>query len=283
MSILVWKLVSGNVNPNLAPLALPRPVETLDEASSFLPGGAYTTFRTYEGTKALCLDEHFRRLENTARLADSPVQFNQEAIRQALRRILAQPSPTLDRRFRLTLDLEDCPGVVYIASEPLSSLPESAYQRGVWVITSDLQRQLPQAKLTRFIARAAPVRRSLPAGVHEAIMVAPDGRLLEGLSSNFFAVKNGELWTAQEGVLAGVTRSLVLECAQRLGIITRGEAARLADLPTLEEAFITSSSRGVLPVRRIDQYEIGNGQPGNFTRKLMRAYQDCIEERIEPV
>jgi branched-chain amino acid aminotransferase len=283
MSVLVWKLIPDDAGSNLEPATLPHPAETLDESSRLLPGGAYTTFRTYEGAKVLCLSDHFRRLEETARLAGKPVYLDEGALRAALRRILAESSPSSDRRFRLTLDLEDCPGVVYIASEPLMSLPPSAYQEGVRVITSDLQRQLPQAKLTRFIARAEPVRRSLPAGVHEAIMVAPDGRLLEGLSSNFYAVKNGELWTAQEGVLAGVTRSLVLKCAQRLGIVLRGEAARLADLPALEEAFISSSSRGVLPVRQIDQYVVGNGQPGKLTRKLMQAYQECVRERAEPI
>jgi branched-chain amino acid aminotransferase len=283
MSVLVWKLTPGNTSPTLTPVTLSQQAETLDESSRLLPGGAYTTFRTYEGSKALCLGEHFRRLEETARLAGKSVQIDEGALRAALRQILAQASPTSERRFRLTLDLENCPGVVYIASEPLMNLPPSAYQEGVRVITSNLQRQLPQAKLTRFIARAEPVRRSLPPGVHEAIMVTPDGRMLEGLSSNFFAVKNGELWTAQEGVLAGVTRSLVLECAQRMNIPLRGEAIRVSDLPALEEAFISSSSRGVLPVRQIDEWVIGNGQPGALTRKLMLAYQECIRERAEPI
>ena len=62
MSVLVWKLIPNDAGSKLEPAALPHPAETLDESSRLLPGGAYTTFRTYEGAKALCLSNHFRRL-----------------------------------------------------------------------------------------------------------------------------------------------------------------------------------------------------------------------------
>jgi branched-chain amino acid aminotransferase len=106
---------------------------------------------------------------------------------------------------------------------------------------------------------------------------------LEGLSSNFFAVHQGTLWTAGEGVLAGVTRSLVLDCIRRLQLPLRLEALHRDALPELQEAFLTSSSRGILPVRSIDTNEIGKECPGPLTRQLMQAFELIIDEKAEPI
>ena len=73
-------------------------------------------------------------------------------------------------------------------------------------------------------------------------------RFLEGLSSNFFAILGGVLWTAEQGVLSGITRAVVIECANQVGLPLRLEPPPREDLTSFDEVFITSSSRGVLPV-----------------------------------
>jgi branched-chain amino acid aminotransferase len=279
----VWKLVRQSGSQELEPVALPADVHTLDGASACLPGGAYTTLRTFAGHKALRFSDHLQRLEQTASLAGQPQVLDEQALRRALRSLLSDIPPGEEVRIRLTLDLERSPGDLYLAIEPLVTPPPEAYQRGVRAITCDLQRQLPKAKLTRFIGRSAPLRQSLPPDVNEAIMVDASGRFLEGLSSNFFAVLEGELWTAEQDVLSGITRALVLECARQAGIPLRLEPPRRQDLPNFTEAFITSASRGVLPLRQIDQTVIGTVCPGPLTRSLIHAYQARIEKLSEPI
>jgi branched-chain amino acid aminotransferase len=282
-NLKVWKLHPQPGLPGLDPVALPANVQSLDGASTLLPGGAYTTLRTYAGHKALRFSDHVLRLEQTARLAGQLCSLDEAALRRALRDLLSDIPPAQEVRIRLTLDLERAPGDLYLALEPLVTPPPQAYRQGVRAITCDLHRQLPKAKLTRFIDRSAPLRQSLPPDVNEAIMLDAEGRFLEGLSSNFFAVLDGVLWTAEQDVLVGITRSLVLECARGLGLPLQLEPPRREDLPAFAEAFITSASRGVLPLRQIDQTVIGSVCPGPLTRTLIQAYQTSIEELTQPI
>ena len=285
--VQTWKIITSAGGARLELQAMHPQPNSLDEASLRLPGGAYTTFRTFNARQALHLGDHLRRLEQTASLAGKPQALDQAGLRQAVRDVMLRAgegsAASQDWRVRLTLDLEAQPGDIYITLQPLELLPAEAYAQGVEVVTCDLQRQLPRAKLTRFIARAGGVRQHLREGINEAVMVNPQGLLLEGLSSNFFAVKDGGLWTAGEGVLAGVTRSLALEAARRCLIPVQLHAVALADLPALEEAFITSASRGVLPVRQIDRVVVGRACPGPLTRQLMLTYQALIDEQVEDI
>jgi branched-chain amino acid aminotransferase len=262
---------------------LPPEAQTLDQTSAYLPGGAYTTFRTYGGSKALRLGDHLCRLVHTARMAGKDASLDEHAARAALRLALNTVPGGQDYRIRLTLDLEAHAGDLYLLLQPVQPPPPEAYQTGVKVVTCDLQRQLPKAKLTRFIARAGQVRQKLPAEVNEAIMADPRGNLLEGLSSNFFAVKEGEIWSAEAGVLSGVTRALALECAIRLGMRVHLQPVRLTQIPELEEAFITSSSRAVMPIRQIDRVQIGKVCPGRVTQAVMQEYADGIERLVEEI
>lgn len=281
MTIQVWKLAARPDRLDLIPVPLPPDTGTLDAASLLLPGGAYTTFRTYEGNKVLRFYDHIQRLEDTARMAGSPVKLDEKTLRSALRQLVHYGLPGKDLRFRLTIDLEKIPGEVYISVGPLSILPLIDYQQGVRVITCDLQRQLPKAKLTRFIARAGPIRQTLPEGVNEAILVNPQGYLMEGLTSNFFAVRGKELWTAEEGVLAGITRSLVLEAARHSAIPLHLEPVNRSNLAELDEAMITSASRGLLPVRQIDDTVMKGGAPGGLTSSLMEFFIRLTQSEIE--
>jgi branched-chain amino acid aminotransferase len=282
MLIGVWKLAPSLGHFDMQPVMLPSEARGLDQASAHLPGGAYTTLRTYDGYKALRLEDHFRRLEQTAQLAGHPFYLDDSMLRAALHQVIYAAAGG-DLRLRLTLDLEQYVGDLYISAETLVVPPSEAYRQGVKVVTSRLQRQLPQAKLTRFIARAAPVRQALLPGANEAIMVDSQGRLSEGLSSNFFAVLHGTIYTAGEGILAGITRTQVLENIQQAGLALCFQPVALNDLPDLAEAFITSSSRGLLPVVQIDQVVVGSGQPGVITRQLMLAYHASICQQAREI
>ncbi len=201
-NIALWKLVSERDTPfALQEMHLDPALTDLNAVSRTIPGGVYTTFRTYEGSKTLPLDDQFKRLEESARLVGTPLCLDEAFLRGSLRQVLEQSQAT-EMRLRLTIDLEREPGATYIALEPLKTPSEAEYANGVWAVTTPLVRHNPKSKQTTFLSIAEAIRDQLPETVHEALLTGDDGQILEGLSSNFFAIRSGEIWTAEEGVLS---------------------------------------------------------------------------------
>lgn len=248
---------------------------TVAASSSELPDGAYTTLRTYGGRAVVRLDQHRRRLEESVALQGRPAALDPSATRRAIRRALdATGHP--ESRLRLTFS----PPRLFVAIEPFTPLPETLYEEGVACATLDLRRENPHAKDTRFIAAAQEAYGRFPAGVEEGLIRGDDGAILEGLSSNFFAVIDGVLRTEEGRALAGVTRSLVLEVAEGLMPVER-RAVRRDERPRVAEAFITSVSREVLPVVRIDGAPVGDGRVGERTRAIRRTFADLVRREAE--
>jgi branched-chain amino acid aminotransferase len=243
---------------------------SLTASSAALPEGAYTSLRTYGGRAIVRLDQHLRRLEETASLQGRPGTIDVGSARRALAAALdATGHP--ESRLRLTFAAPR----LFVAIEPFTPLPARRYEDGVACATLDVRRESPHAKDTRFIATAQDAYGRLPEGVEEGLIVSDDGAILEGLSSNFFAVVDGTLRTEEERALIGVTRSLVLEVAEGLIPVDR-HAVRRDDLPRVAEAFLTSVSREVLPVVRIDGRPVGDGRVGRWTRAIMDGFAALV-------
>lgn len=250
-------------------------VSGLAEASAALPDGAYTSFRTYGGRRVLRLAQHIRRLEESTALQGRPGAIDAAALRRGLAAALdATGFP--ESRLRLTFS----PPRVFVSLEPFTPLPALLYEEGAAAITLPLKRDNPHSKDTHFIATADRAYRALPKGVHEGLLVAEDGAILEGLSSNFFAVHEGTLRTEEARALLGVTRSLVLELAAPRVPVTL-TALRRDELPRASEAFITSVSREVLPLVRVDGQAIGDGGPGPLGRELREGFAQLVEREAE--
>jgi branched-chain amino acid aminotransferase len=281
--VIIWKVKPQPDGYTITEIELQPEAVTLDSISRQIPGGSYTTFRTFGGNKVIRLSEHIHRLSGAARIIHrNGSLLDDSIIREVLADVIAKFSQT-ELRIRLTMDLEHEPGTVYIAALELAMIPPEAYENGVKTVTRHLSRSNPKAKLTNFISHANEIRQQLPGDIHEALMVDESGYVLEGLSSNFFGIKDDLVWTADEQVLSGVTRAVVLEEIQEEGLTLRLEPYPLSQIPELSEAFITSSSRGVLPVVKIDEHIIGDGKPGKLTRKLSERYQKRIEGELEKI
>ena len=280
-SVSVWKVVFNHHNAKLKPLEISLNGHSLDVVSrEYLPGGAYTTFRTYQHDKALYLERHFERLEETAQLADSPIWFDHAQLRGAIRDSIRQAG--LDEtRVRITLDLEKSPGTFYLSLEPLKTPSLEEYQSGVKLVTVNMQRLNPKAKLTDFISIAAKIRIELPEDVNDGLLLGKDERILEGMTSNFFAVMGGEMWTADEGVLSGITRASVLDEAYKAGLTVHLDGILRSEIEKLDEAFITSASRGVLPIQQIDKVRLN--APGPITEFLSKRYQERIGQAVRDI
>jgi len=250
---------------------------SLAAVAAALPDGAYTTFRTYGGRRVLRLESHLRRLEESVALKGGAGTLERKAARAAITAALEATGHD-ESRVRLTY----APPRLFVAVEPFAPLPPEAYARGVSCVTVAVHRNNPHAKDTRFIATAQGLYGTLPPGVEEGLIVGPDGAVLEGLSSNFFAVKDGVLRTEGERVLFGVTRSLVLEVASS-ALPVDERPVTIEDLRATDEAFLTSVSREVLPVVSIDGRAVGDLRVGRFTRTVMDGFAALVAREAEPL
>lgn len=255
--------------------ALLREDATLADASLSLPPGAYTTFRTYGGRAVVRLGTHLRRLEESIALQGRPAPLGAESARRALVAAL-RDADLPEARVRLTFS----PPAFYVSVARFAPPPAGLYERGVACATLRLRRENPHAKDSRFVATVQEAYGRLPPGVEEGLLVAEDGAILEGLSSNFFAVLEGALHTEDARALAGITRGLVLEVAHgRLPLVLR--AATTSELGRVSEAFLTSVSREVLPVTRIDGEPVGSGRVGPHTQGIRAAFADLVRREAE--
>ncbi len=239
---------------------------SLGEASEQLPDGAYSTLRTYSGSRFLRLSQHVARLNESAALQGQTAILSEPDARAAIADALRETSFP-ESRLRLTWAAPR----FFVSLEPFVPLPEALYRDGVGCVSVTTGRENPHAKDTRFIATAAAAYRSLPPDAHEGLIVGEDGAILEGLSSNFFAVVDGTLRSEAKRVLLGVTRSLVLEVAAPiLPFVAR--AVHQSEIARASEAFLTSVSRGILPVARVDDDAVGKGRPGPVTLELRARF-----------
>lgn len=255
--------------------------DTLDEVSNQLPDGAYTTLRTLGGDRFLHLGAHLDRLVDSASILGRSMKLDVGRLRQALADVLTQMDFP-ESRVRITTPLNNGESTqAYISVEPFEGVDPEFYETGVRTITMLIARATPRAKATGFIRPSRKLKAGLPHEVYEVLMVTGDGQILEGFTSNFFAFIDGKLLTAGEGVLEGITRAIILDLAETLFPVEQ-RAPRVTEIPRFEEAFITSSSRGVLPVVVINEEVIGDGRPGRLTQRLSQRYDEYIRQTARP-
>jgi branched-subunit amino acid aminotransferase/4-amino-4-deoxychorismate lyase len=261
-------------------LKLETDASTLDEITQGLPEGYYSTFRTFDGgRRVLGLTAHLRRLYDPV----AAPEVDQSTLRRQLSMLL-EPFRPGEARVRAVMTKQ---GEVYLAIAALALLPREIYENGVRVETTEMQRQHPRLKSTGFIGRSDAERRHIARkGIFEALLVK-DGKILEGMTSNFFYVvqRDGRprLCTASEDILLGITRETVIEIARGRGLDVQFQPLELSLLGMIDEAFITSSSRGIVPVAQIDRAGIGQGKPGPITKDLTTFYEGYVIERAETI
>lgn len=253
---------------------------SLDAITRQLPEGYYSTFRTFDRcTRVLGFADHLRRLYDPV---PTP-EVSASALRRQLLELLEHYRPD-EARVRLIMTKQ---GQIYIAIEPLKLLPRDVYKRGVRVETAEMHRESPLLKSTAFIGITAEERKHIAQeGVFEALLVK-DGMILEGMTSNFFYVgRNANLTylgTAQDDILLGITRQIIIEIAHNNRLEVKYQPLKRDQLAAAQEAFITSSSRGIVPVIQIDQVTVGQGIPGPITKKLLAIYDVYVTKKAEKI
>lgn len=259
--------------------AFPIKAQSFDEALLKSSRGVYTVFRVYAEHKVLRFQDHMDRLEQSASILGVPFLLNPRVIREAVGCAIRSTN-THQPRICLLIPFA-APKTLLLMLEELIPLSEKVYQQGVRVEIAHLQRERPSAKDSNFVFVRNEIRSQHPKA-HEILMCDEDGHILEGLSSNFYAVMNGELRTAKDNVLAGISRSILLEVTDTI-LPVHFEPICLSDCYKISEALLTSSSRGVIPVIEIGKIKVGSGKPGPVTSQLRSLFDARVEAELEPL
>lgn len=274
-----------NINGVITPLAEGR-IPVLDHG--FLFGDSiYETMRTYN-QKPLLFSRHFERLRKSARAVFMELPSTREELyEETLKTIKAAGSAT-EHRVRITItrgtgdespDPRSCsaPNVIIFAT-PLPAIPASVYENGVEVIVSSFyrSRQLGDAKTGNLLRSVLATREARTSGAFEAITLTSEGKISDGITANVYLIQGSTLLTpsAEAGILEGITRAVVLDLARRAGLAVIEGVLDLSEIDKSQELFLTSSTRGVVPIVRVAGKPVGNGQPGPVTRKLMESYRN---------
>ncbi len=256
----------------------------------FLYGEAvYENLRTYDGEPFL-LDRHLDRLRRSAACVGIGLPASDDAIRRRIRETRAAMEGDGESSLRLILTAGPVGGApsLVILVRRFDPLPPEMFEKGVGVLLSDRVRAVPggipaHVKTTNLLGGRLAVREAEARGAHEAVLRDAGGALAEGATSNLFLVSEGVVRTPadQGGLLPGITRELTLQALGEIGI--PHEEARLpADaLATADEAFLTSSSREVLPVAWWvagdgARAPVGDGRPGPRTLAILAGYRRAV-------
>jgi branched-chain amino acid aminotransferase len=170
---------------------------------------------------------------------------------------------------------------VIIFATPLRQLPAGVYADGVEVIISSFyrSRQLGDAKTGNLLRSVLAQREARAAGAFEAITLTSEGKISDGITSNICLIQDNRLLTPStaSGILEGITRAVVLDLARRAGLTVIEDLLDLSEIEKSSELFLTSSTRGVVPIVRVSGKPVGTGKPGPATRQLMDAYRQEVD------
>lgn len=271
-----WWYVNGRwVHPHEATISL-------NDVAVLRGYSAFEALRTYH-RQPFHLEEHLNRLYRSAELIELDIPWSRAFITQLVHEIIERNAyeHASIRLFVTGGETEDSilpigKPTLAVLITPLGERNMERFAQGYKVITTLLQRSTPEAKTTSYLEAIRALKEATRHDAVDALFVNAQGHVLEATRSNFFVFHGDTLITPHDGVLMGITRNVVLELAH--GFFTIEERPiLLAELPLVDEAFITSSSKEIMPVVRIDDLVIGNGSPGRRTAALEQRFIDMVE------
>ena len=160
-----------------------------------------------------------------------------------------------------------------IMQHPWPSHPEHCYTDGVKLLTAPFSREIPEVKTINYMMGIRMLPKLKEAGAKEVLYHTGD-RITESTRSNFFLLKkDGTLVTQAEDILLGITRRQVLDLAAPLTKVEVRDL-KLDELSEAREAFLTGSTKKIMPVVQINALQIGDGRPGEFTQQIMQAFAE---------
>ena len=247
--------------------------------------GVFDFLRTYNQVP-FYLEDHLNRLNNSAKQLAMSMPVSKAELEKIISEGIKKNSSKADEfniRIVLTGGISEDSisvgkGSLIVIFEPAHDYPEEHYTRGVKVATFRLMRQIPQAKSLNYMAGVGALAEAKKQGAIELIHVDGQGNIYEGMTSNFFAVINDKLVTAKAGILEGITKRVVYELAQDLGIEIVERFPKTDEIKKFQEAFVTASNKEIMPVVQIDKEIIGDGKVSPVSQKLIAAFRKLTRE-----
>ena len=245
--------------------------------------GIFDLLRTY-GPTPFRLGDHLARLVHSAEQIELGLPRPPAEIGQIVHDTLARNGHPNDVTVRLVatggpsasfLMPEDKPTLLVMIA-PINLPNPALYQTGASLISVQIERWMPTVKSLNYATAVVSLRKARKAGAVEALYRSHDDTLSECMTSNFFAFKDGRLITASEGVLEGVTRKVALEVAEDAFEIEYRNL-RYGELAQMDEAFITSTTKEVMPIVRVDDVQIGDGRVGLRTQRMIDLFKAAVQ------
>jgi branched-chain amino acid aminotransferase len=269
--------------------------EYVDAASASLPVGdlgivrGYGVFdlgRTY-GRTPFRLREHIERLERSAAQIELALPWSADELEAIALETLARNPDMQDAAIRIVVTggesasymmPEEKPSL-FVMVTPLNLPKQEIFVSGAKLVTVQGDRFLPTVKSINYIGAIMAMKKARRAGAVEALYVSADGSITECTTSNFFAFKGDTLVTPAKGVLDGITRAATLEVADDIYTIDYRNL-RYDELAEIDEAFITSTTKEILPIVQVDDIVIGDGKPGARSKRLMAVLHELVLHEI---
>lgn len=257
--------------------------------------GCFEGIRAYatpQGPQLFRLDDHVRRLAESAHILALDLPWDRAALAQACREVVSRnglgacylrPLVFLGSE-KLGVDPAGAATHVAIAAWPWGAyLGEAALEQGIRVRVSSHARHHVNVQMCRAKAISAyansilAVREARRDGYDEAILLDTEGYVAEGSGENLFMVRDGVLLEPEiTSALDGITRRTILTLAGELGIPTQAKRITRDELYCADEVFFTGTAAEVTPIVEIDRRTIAGGQRGEITRRLQEAYFRCV-------
>jgi 4-amino-4-deoxychorismate lyase len=259
-----------------------EPIIHADDVGLLRGLAAFETLRVYDGAP-FAMEEHLARLALSASRMHLPAP-DAEALRQAAADAVAAAGSG-DAALRLTMT-GGRDGVTPVALATVTAIPpdlEQVRRRGIAAISlqlgvdprlrADAPWLLDGVKSTSYAVNMAAWDEARRRGADDAIFLATDGSVLEGPVTNVWWRRDTTLYTPalDLGILAGVTRAWVIRLADTLDYRVAEGWYRLDEMAAADEAFTSSSVRELMPIVRLDDVPVGDGQPGAALRRLHDA------------
>ncbi len=246
----------------------------------FLRGFGVFEFFKVLGEKPLFMDDHLDRLFLSAEGMNLNVPLSKDELKEIVHTLIAKNGMDYSSmKIMLTGGASEdgfTPGEteVIILNSPFTDQKEEIYTKGASLMLYEYQRDFPKIK-SLYYATTVALQSEWKGKGHIDVLYHNGKEISEVSRSNVFLFKNGKLKTNQEGVLGGITRMNVLKAAEphfeiEIGVIT------LEELKAANEVFMTSTSKKVLPIVKLDEVLIGDGKPGMLTKKMMKVFDDYI-------
>jgi branched-chain amino acid aminotransferase len=179
---------------------------------------------------------------------------------------------------------------MFIIASTISLYPQEHYENGLSVITCATRRPapaalMPQVKSLNYLNNIMAKVEAIQANALEAVMLNEQGYVAECTGDNIFILRDGVLYTplVSDGALDGVTRRVILELADQLGVPKVEKSLTRYDLYIADEFFLTGTAAEVIPVVAYDRRVIGEGKPGAITRRFIAAFKELASTTGTPI